>query len=347
MNRTGIGFALLSALLFGASAPVAKLLLGVTDPWMLAGLLYLGAGLGLAVVSAARAGPGLARPEAPLRRHDLPWLGLVVLFGGLLGPVLMMSGLARTDAASASLLLNLEGVATLVLAWTFFREIVDRRLMLGAALILAGAVALSWQGRAGLDAGGGLIALACLCWGLDNNLTRKLSSADPIQIAMIKGLTAGSVNLGLAVVGGASLPGAATVAAAGLTGLLGYGVSIALFVLALRDLGAARTGAYFSLAPFVGAVLAVALLGEPLSWAIGLAALLMAVGTWLHLTERHDHAHDHEAMEHEHRHRHDIHHRHAHGPDDPPGEPHSHWHRHEPMRHSHPHYPDQHHRHGH
>jgi len=347
MNRTGIGFALLSALLFGASAPVAKLLLDVTDPWMLAGLLYLGAGLGLAAVSAARAGLGLARPEAPLRRHDLPWLGLVVLFGGLLGPVLMMSGLARTDAASASLLLNLEGVATLVLAWTFFGENVDRRLMLGAALIMAGAAALSWQGGAGLDAGGGLIALACLCWGLDNNLTRKLSSSDPIQIAMIKGLTAGAVNLGLAAVGGAGRPDMATVAAAGLTGLLGYGVSIALFVLALRDLGAARTGAYFSLAPFVGAVLAVALLGDPLSWALGLAAVLMAVGTWLHLTEHHDHAHDHEAMEHEHRHRHDLHHRHAHGPDDPPGEPHSHWHRHEPMRHSHPHYPDQHHRHGH
>lgn len=347
MNRKGIGLALLSALLFGASAPLAKLLLGGTDPWLLAGLLYLGAGIGLAGVSAARAGLGLAAPEAPLRRHDLPWLALVILFGGVLGPVLMMFGLARTDAASASLLLNLEGVATLVLAWTLFRENVDGRLMLGAACILGGAVVLSWQGGAGLDWGGALIALACLSWGLDNNLTRRLSSADPIQIAMIKGLTAGTVNLGLALAGGAVMPGPAMIAAAGVTGLLGYGVSIALYVLALRDLGAARTGAYFSLAPFAGAILAVAVLGDPVGWGLGLAALLMGIGTWLHLTERHAHEHLHDEMAHEHRHVHDAHHQHTHGPDDPPGEPHSHWHRHAPLRHSHAHYPDLHHRHGH
>ena len=347
MNRGAIAVALLSALLFGASTPLAKLLIGQMDPFMLAGLLYLGAGAGLALIRAAR---GLSRrlaTEAALRRADLPWLALVILSGGILGPVLLLAGLARTDAATASLLLNLEGLATMAIAWLVFRENVDRRLLIGAAAILAGAVLLSWQGAARIDGGAGLIALACLCWGIDNNLTRKLSAADPVQIAMVKGLVAGGVNLGLALAQGASLPMPGLVAAAGLVGFAGYGASIALFVLALRHLGAARTGAYFSVAPFVGAVLAVGLLAEPVTGGLLVAAALMGLGIWLHLTERHEHDHVHEALEHAHRHVHDLHHQHAHRPGDPPGEPHSHWHRHEPMTHRHLHYPDLHHRHGH
>jgi drug/metabolite transporter (DMT)-like permease len=192
-----------------------------------------------------------------------------------------------------------------------------------------------------------MIAGACLAWGIDNNLTRKLSSADPVQSAMLKGLAAGTVNLVLALLQGAGLPPGGTVLAAGVVGFLGYGVSLVLFVLALRHLGSARTGAYFSLAPFVGAVLAVLMLGEPLTLQLLIAGGVMAVGLWLHLAERHEHEHRHAAMEHEHRHTHDEHHRHVHRPDDPSEEPHTHWHRHEPLRHKHPHYPDLHHRHEH
>ncbi len=343
----GILLALASAVLFGASTPFAKLLLGSVDPWLMAGLLYLGAGFGLAIVHVSRGALELPAVEAPLRRPDVPWLATVILFGGVLGPLLLMLGLARTDAAAASLLLNLEGLATMGIAWVVFRENVDRRLLLGAFAILAGAVLLSWQGEASFQWSGLLIAGASLCWGIDNNLTRKLSSSDPVQIAMLKGLVAGAVNFMLALWQGAMLPSAGIVAAAGVVGFLGYGVSLALFVLGLRYLGTARTGAYFSLAPFVGAVLAVAMLGEPLSVPLIIAGSLMGFGLWLHLAEQHEHEHLHEPMEHEHRHRHDEHHQHKHSLTDPAGEPHSHWHRHVRLVHRHPHYPDLHHRHGH
>jgi drug/metabolite transporter (DMT)-like permease len=345
--RTGILLALLSAVLFGASTPLAKILLGSVAPWTMAGLLYLGAGLGLAGIHLARNALRLPAIEAPLRRSDLPWLVAVITAGGIIGPLFLMFGLARTDAASASLLLNLEGLATMSIAWLVFRENVDRRLLLGAFAILTGAVVLSWEGTASLDWGAALIALACISWAIDNNLTRKLSSADPVQIAMLKGLVTGTVNLTLAVAQGAALPSGGIVLAACVVGFFGYGISLALFVLGLRYLGAARTGAYFSLAPFLGAVLSLVLLDEPLTLRLIAAGGLMAFGLWLHLTERHEHEHRHEAMEHEHRHRHDEHHQHAHGPNDPPGEPHSHWHRHEPLVHRHPHYPDLHHRHSH
>lgn len=342
----GVPFALLSAILFGASAPFAKLLLGTVSPQLLAGVLYLGAGIGLAVVHGARAACGLSVPEAPLRRHDLPWLAIVVLFGGLAGPLLLMLGLTYTSAASGSLLLNLEGLATMLIAWAIFRENVDRRLMLGAFAILAGAAVLSWN-SAGvrLDAGAALISAACLAWGIDNNLTRKLSSSDPVLTAIIKGLAAGSVNVALALLIGATLPPLTTLGAAAVIGFLGVGVSLVLFMLALRHLGAARTGAYFSLAPFIGAVIAVLLLDERVTAQLVSAGLLMGIGLWLHLAERHEHEHVHDALEHEHLHVHDDHHRHAH--DGPVTEPHSHWHRHEPLRHTHPHYPDLHHQHGH
>jgi drug/metabolite transporter (DMT)-like permease len=345
--KPGILLALLSAALFGASTPLAKLLLGTVDPWLMAGLLYLGSGIGLAAVHLLRGLLGVPAVEAPLRRGDLPWLALVITVGGMLGPLFMMVGLAHSDAAGASLLLNLEGLATMAIAWIGFRENVDRRLLLGAAAILAGAVLLSWQGHARFQSGSALIAAACLCWGIDNNLTRKLSSADPVQIAMLKGSVAGAVNLSLALAHGAALPAAGTVVAVAAVGLFGYGVSLVLFILALRHLGSARTGAYFSLAPFVGAVLAVALFGEPLTVKLALAGGVMGFGLWLHLIERHEHDHVHAVMEHEHRHIHDAHHQHAHGPGVPAGEPHTHAHRHERLVHRHPHYPDLHHRHEH
>ena len=342
----GVPLALLSAVLFGASAPLAKLLLGVVSPQLLAGLLYFGAGIGLAVVHGGRAALGIPAPEAPLRRHDAPWLAAVVFFGGFAGPLLLMLGLAHTSAASGSLLLNLEGLATMLIAWVVFRENVDRRLMLGAFAILLGASVLSWNGEGvRLDAGAALIAAACLAWGIDNNLTRKLSSADPVVTATIKGLAAGGVNCGLALLLGATVPPLAAISGAAVVGFLGVGVSLVLFMLALRRLGAARTGAYFSLAPFIGAVIAFALLQEPITAQLVVAGLLMGVGLWLHLAERHEHEHVHEAIEHEHVHVHDEHHQHE--DDGPAAEPHSHWHRHEPLKHAHAHYPDLHHQHGH
>jgi drug/metabolite transporter (DMT)-like permease len=349
--RGGPLLALGSAFLFGASTPIAKLLLGVTDPLLLAGLLYLGSGIGLALATAIRRSVGVVRPEAPLRARDLPWLAAIVLFGGILGPALLMSGLALTPASSAALLLNTEGLATMAIAWLVFRENVDRRIFLGAMAILAGAVLLSWPAGGGanpqLNWGSVLIVLACVSWGIDNNLTRKLSAADPLQIAMIKGLAAGAVNLVLALSRGAPLPAAAPLAAAGAIGFLGYGVSLVLFVLGLRHLGAARTGAYFSTAPFIGAALALPLFGEPVTLPLIGAALLMGIGVYLHLAETHEHEHLHEPLEHEHRHMHDMHHQHGPAPGDPAREPHTHPHLHDRLVHKHPHYPDVHHRHEH
>ncbi|MDR6635541.1 drug/metabolite transporter (DMT)-like permease [Phyllobacterium sp. 1468] len=232
------------------------------------------------------------------------------------------------------------------IAWLVLRENVDRRLVLGALAILTGAVVLSWNSKMlHLDTGGLLIAAACLSWGIDNNLTRKLSSADPVQIAMIKGLTAGTTNLALAIMFGASLPSASLVLAGLLVGFVGVGVSLVMFMLGLRHLGTARTGAYFSLAPFIGAILAVVFLGEAVTVQLVAAGLLMAIGLWLHLAERHHHEHLHLRLEHEHSHVHDPHHEHVH--DGPVTEAHSHWHRHKPLRHTHAHYPDLHHRHSH
>jgi drug/metabolite transporter (DMT)-like permease len=314
---------------------------------LLAGVLYLGAGLGLAAVNFGRRALGLPAAEAPLRRHDLPWLAAVVLVGGLIGPLLLMAGLQFTSAANGSLLLNLEGLATMTIAWVVFRENVDARLFVGAMAILAGAATLSWNGAGlSLDRGALLIAGACLAWGVDNNLTRKLSSADPVAIAAIKGVAAGSLNCAMALARGAVPPGPEPVAAAATLGFFGVGVSLVLFILALRHLGTARAGAYFLLAPFIGAVAAILLLREPATPSLLVAGGLMGVGVWLHLAERHEHEHGHEPLEHEHSHVHDEHHQHSHG-----GEvvvaPHSHRHRHQRLVHSHPHYPDLHHRHDH
>ena len=349
LARPGVPLALASAALFGASTPFAKLLLGTgVSPWLLAGLLYLGSGLGLAAAALARRWIGSERSEAPLRATDIPRLALVIAAGGIAGPILLMIGLAETPASSAALLLNLEGLATMAIAWVVFRENADTRILIGAGAILTGAVLLTWDGRlAGVNWGALAIVGACIAWAVDNNLTRKLSNADPVQIAMAKGITAGAINLALALANGAVLPPLPVVAGAGIIGFLGYGASLVMFVLALRHLGAARTGAYFSTAPFIGATLGLLLFSEPLTARLLAAGVLMGIGLYLHLAERHGHPHAHDAMDHEHRHVHDEHHRHGHGAKDPPGEPHAHWHHHAPLRHGHPHYPDLHHRHGH
>lgn len=341
----GVPLALGSAALFGAAPPLSKLLLDAVNPFMLAGLLYLGAGVGLAVFRLLRGAEARAG-EAQLARRDIPWLVLAIGMGGIVGPVLLMFGLTLNTASSSALLLNLEGLATMAIAWLIYRENVDRRLLFGAFAILAGAVLLSWEGKGvAFNLGALLVAGACLAWGLDNNFTRKISATDPVVIAMLKGLVAGVVNVGLGFIAGASFPAASFVAAAAAVGFFGIGVSLVMFILALRHLGTARTGAYYSLAPFIGALLAIAVVGDPLTLKLAIAGLLMGVGLWLHLSERHDHEHDHQALEHEHSHVHDEHHQHHH--DGPVTEPHSHLHRHAPMRHAHAHYPDLHHRHDH
>lgn len=348
-SSPGAWLALASAALFGVSTPLAKLLLGAVPPFLLAGLLYLGSGLGLLAVRSVLARAPERLKEAPLDAAGRAYLAAAILAGGVVAPVLLLWGLARTPAATASLLLTLEGVLTLTLAWVVFRESVDRRLALGAAAILLRALLLAWQGRLEPASLQGVLAIAgaCLAWALDNNLTRKVALADPVEIALLKGLVAGGVVTCAALIAGTPLPAADILALAALVGFVAYGVSLVLFVYALRHVGAARTGAYFATAPFIGAALSVAFLGEPLDLRLVLAGALMGFGVWLHLTERHEHEHEHEALAHRHRHVHDEHHRHDHAADDPIGEPHTHWHRHPPLRHRHPHFPDSHHRHGH
>lgn len=344
-------FALAAAALFGASTPFAKLLVGNLSPLELAGLLYLGSGLGLLAIRVPgrlfdKAAPG--SKEASLSGRDYPWLAGAVLAGGVVAPVLLMWGLSGTGASEASLLLNLEGVITTLVAAVLFREVVGGRVWTAAALMFGAALLLSWQSQAELRFSPHAVAIvgACFCWALDNNFTRKISASDPVALAMIKGLTAGSFNLALAIGSGSPVPGITILAGALAIGFLGYGISLVLFILALRHLGAARTAAHFSTAPFVGASIAIFALGEPLTVSFGVALALMVTATWLVLTERHAHEHTHEYLAHSHRHVHDEHHQHAHRGDEGP-EPHAHWHEHQPMTHAHPHLPDLHHRHGH
>lgn len=343
----GIAMALASAALFGLTPVLAKPLLPGMNLFLASGLMYAGAGALMALYSVQARLSGRSR-EKPLRGKDLPWLTLAVFCGGIAGPVLLMFGLARVGAAETALLLNLAGLATMLIAWLAFRENVDARLFLGAMAILGGAVVPSWTDGFAFQPGVLFIAAACLMWGVDNNVTRKIADADPVQITMIKGLVAGGVNSGIGLALSGTAPEWTAVLSIAAIGATGVGVSLVLFIHALRHLGTARTGAYFSTAPFIGAVAAVLFTSEPLTAALAIAATLMLAGLWLHLTENHDHAHSHEAMEHEHLHTHDAHHRHTHEDGDPVGEgPHSHFHVHAAMRHKHPHFPDTHHRHAH
>lgn len=344
LRHPGVLAALGAALLFGAGTPLAKRLLASVDPWLLAGLLYLGSGLGLSGYRWLRRAPKLA-----LSSNEWLWLTGAMTAGGVVGPVLLMLGLTGMPATGASLLLNAEGVFTTLLAWFAFRENFDRRIALGMAAIVAGAVVLSWPGDASFSGVWPALAVlgACLAWGIDNNLTRKVSLTDATWIAAIKGLTAGGVNLTIAVLFGANWPSLPTIAGALAVGFFAYGVSLVLFVIGLRQLGVARTGAYFSVAPFFGAMLAIPLLHESVGIQAWIAGTLMAIGIWLHLTERHSHPHRHEALEHEHEHTHDEHHRHTHDESWSSAGRHCHRHRHEPITHTHPHFPDAHHRHGH
>lgn len=343
LRQAGVPAALGAALLFGAGTPLAKLLLNSVSPWLLAGLLYLGSGVGLSLYRYFS-----KTPAVKLARREITWFAGAIIAGGIIGQVLLMFGLTGMPASGASLLLNAEGVFTALLAWFVFRENFDRRIVLGMAAIMAGAVVLSWPGEARFAGAWPALAVlgACFAWGLDNNLTRKVSLSDATWIASVRGLVAGSVNLVLALVAGASVPPLPNLAGALVVGFFAYGVSLALFVVGLRHLGTARTGAYFSVAPFMGALLALAM-GESLTLPLLIAGVLMALGIWLHLTERHEHLHKHEILEHDHEHTHDAHHQHEHDVYVAPGTTHRHWHRHTPMTHFHAHFPDAHHQHRH
>ncbi|WP_223513724.1 DMT family transporter [Pseudomonas sp. GL-R-26] len=340
-------YALGAAALFGASTPLAKWLGLNVSPILLAGLLYLGSGVGLTLTRLIRdrgwQPTGLTAPE-------WPWFIGAIVFGGVLGPVSLMFGLTLTSGTTASLLLNLEAVLTALMAWVVFRENADRRIVAGMVAIVAGGVLLAWP-RTSAEAHGWLgpvaVAVACFCWAIDNNLTRKVSASDALFIAGTKGLVAGAVNCTLGIALGMHLPEWSLLGPTLLVGFLGYGVSLVLFVLALRGLGTARTGAYFSTAPFLGAAIAILFFGEAVTWVFWIAAGLMGLGVWIHLTESHLHEHQHEPQIHDHKHVHDEHHQHEHDFEWDGVQPHHHVHQHSPIVHSHPHFPDIHHRHSH
>ncbi|TFH10670.1 MAG: DMT family transporter [Nitrosomonadales bacterium] len=340
--------ALAAAALFGASTPLAKQFVNSMPAMLLVGILYLGSGVGLFVLRVFRdrgwRNPGLTTKE-------WPWLLGTIAFGGIAGPVLLMLGLMHTPAASASLLLNLEGVFTAVLAWVVFKENADQKTVTGMLCIVTGGLLLSWteqDGNFGADSmlGSLYILAACLCWAIDNNLMRKVSVSDTLFTAGFRGVVSAAINIGWALLLGYTIPIWPVTGKVMFIGFLGYGLSLVLFLLALRGLGAARTGAYFGIAPLFGVALAVLLFQENTSvWFWG-AGLLMGIGLYLHLTEQHEHIHQHTTLCHAHRHVHDEHHQHRHELWDSK-QPHDHVHEHTMLEHSHRHVPDIHHRHTH
>jgi drug/metabolite transporter (DMT)-like permease len=341
--------ALLAATLFGAGVPLAKLLVGRVEAVPLAALLYLGSGVGLALFQGVRAAAGRRGREAGIARADLPWLAGATLTGGVLAPIALMAGLRGSPAPTASLLLNLEGAATAALAALLFREHLGKKVWLAIALVTTAGAALSWSpgARLGFAPASLLVIIACLLWGLDNNLSRRIAGRDPVTIAAVKGLVAGTFSLAVALVRGTPLPGVGTCALAMLLGFASYGSSIALFIYSLRGVGAARTGALFAAAPFIGVALAFALFRDRPTMQFLVALPVMVAGVVLLLGERHAHRHRHDPVEHEHRHRHDDgHHAHPH-PAETDAPDHSHPHAHEPFEHEHEHAPDEHHRHRH
>ncbi len=336
---------LAAAVSFGVSTPISKGLLDSVGPQLLAGLLYLGAFLALAVLIPARR----RSPEARIRRADLPRLGALTLAGGIAAPVLLLVGLEQVQASTGSLLLNLEGPATLLLGLLVFREHLGRGAALGAACIFGGAVVLTFpHGQVGGQLLGiACIAAACACWGLDNNITQSLTVRDPFSIVTVKTGVAALVNVSIALMLGATIPGASIIAGALVLGAVAFGMSVVLDAYALRLLGAARESAIFAVAPFLGALAAWPLLGEQLGLQELVAGAIMALGVLAVLRERHEHLHEHDPLVHDHLHVHDEHHRHPHAPGTDAREPHSHQHQHARLVHAHAHVSDVHHRHDH
>jgi len=286
--------------------------------------------------------------ESGITKKDAPWLAGVILTGGVAAPILLMFSLKSTPAATASLLLNFEAVSTALIAALFFKEALGKRVWASVALITAAAIILTWDnsGEWGISLGALGIIGACLLWGADNNMTRMVSLKDPLVITMVKGFGAGAVSLIISLLTASAFPKPSAMALALLLGAFSYGVSIVLFILSMRHLGAARTGAFFGSAPFIGVIVSIILFNETPALQFYISLPVMVVGAILIIGEKHAHTHIHEHLEHDHRHRHDdLHHTHAHA-DGFTGE-HSHLHTHEKLEHEHPHTPDTHHRHTH
>lgn len=341
--------ALLAALLFGASAPLAKLLLGVIDPIPMASFLYLGSGIGLLLYRfIMRLQKKQMDVEAKIDKSEFKWLIGAVLTGGVLAPIVLMFSLRNTPASTASMLLNFESVATTLIAFIVFKESIGKRIWLAVALITSASILLSWdfKGEWGLSIGALGVLLACTLWGIDNNFTRNISAKDPFITVTIKGIGAGMFSMFLAILTRNHFPSFPIILGAMLLGFLSYGLSIVLFILAMRNLGASRTSAFFGTAPFVGTLLSFLLFREVPNVFFYFALPIMIVGTIFILKENHEHKHQHQRSEHEHRHKHDEHHQHYHEGSTEDLE-HSHFHVHEEFEHSHSHTPDFHHRHAH
>jgi len=355
MNRTQIYpkiQALVAAVLFGFSAPVAKLLLDTVEPIPLAGFLYLGSGVGVLLFKGIQhLGSKLARVEAGISKTDIPWLTGAVLAGGVAAPIVLMFNLRTTPAATASLLLNFEGAATALIAALVFKEAIGKRIWWAIASITGASILLSLDlsGEWGISLGAVGVLCTCALWGIDNNFTRNISAKDPLSIVTIKGIGAGLFSLILALILQNPFPKPVVALGGMLLGSLSFGISIALFILAMRDLGAARTSALFGTAPFVGALLSFLLFQEFPGVLFAISFSIMIVGSASLLGEKHAHKHIHAVIEHDHRHGHsDGHHAHDHGQGKiSTGTVHSHPHNHEAIEHSHQHLPDTHHRHGH
>lgn len=349
MNQASL-IALASAVLFGASTPIAKAWMVDASPWWMAGFMYLGSGLGLSICRFIRDG-GFKRVQ--LQPTEWRWFLGAVIMGGVLGPVALLMGLQRTSASTASLLLNLESVLTALIAWVVFKEHAHQRLVWGMLAIALGGCLLagSMSAHASGDHSGLIgivfIVLACACWAIDNNLTRHVSASDAWWLASTKGWIAGLTNLTMAWMLHPQIPPSTQILKMLTLGFAGYGLSLVLFVLALRRLGTARTGAYFATAPFVGAFLAVMIGGESTHPVFWLATAFMMLGVYLHLSEHHAHEHTHEVIIHSHAHTHDEHHQHSHNEPWASSRLHEHEHRHEALTHHHEHYPDIHHQHRH
>jgi drug/metabolite transporter (DMT)-like permease len=350
LSKRPLVYVILSAVLFGLSAPFSKLLLGSIPSVMLAALLYLGAFMGL--VSYSMIGKqikGLNNSKAAsLEKRDIPWLIGAIAAGGAAAPISLMLGLNLTSGFSASLLLNLEGICTAIIAVIIFRESAGRNLWWALLCMTAAGVMISWDPNQSKFnfLGPLLVVLATVCWGIDNNFTRQISEKNPVQITWIKGLAAGTISLSIALMLGNRIAFRVNILYALILGALSYGISLVLFIQALKGLGSSRTGAFFSMGPFIGALISLLVFRTQVEWLMIPAFLLMAIGIWLIVGERHAHAHAHAAVTHTHSHSHDeLHHLHTHP--QPIGGTHSHEHTHSELNHVHAHWPDTSHRHAH
>ncbi|MFZ3231855.1 MAG: EamA family transporter [Pseudobdellovibrio sp.] len=341
--------ALVAALFFGCIAPGSKLLSKSLPPQSMAGLMYFFAGLGLFAILLMRRNIRISFSR--IQKQDYKWFILATAFGGISGPAFLTYGISHISGSSASLLLNLEAVLTSLIAWFIFKEHFEKKIVYGMVLIILGCLTLTLNSaaRSGVDTllGFGLISLACLSWGIDNNVTRNISHLDPVLIACFKGLIAGGSNLFLGYLVGERLSIGVEILQVGVLGFLGIGISLVAFIVSLGSIGTARTGAIFSTAPFIGSLLSILFLNESLNLPFTIALLLMVGGLWFHLSEDHGHEHTHIELIHAHEHVHDDHHQHEHSVTDPKSEPHVHRHTHTVVTHSHAHFPDIHHQHDH